>query len=299
VRVLVNVVDVLDASSLMVRNETELFHGIEFKGRNEFIVNVKSGNHFSYNGAMARWWMGRSVNCSHRRAYRKIADFIRDSYRHSPETIVDYACGAGNLLALLSCRFPNSSLIGLDGSSYLLGLALRRLSRLPRSCSRRISLIETALPNQNYLRSRADLVIFCFPNMMPFSDEGNEREGKFRLKRNDCAIAKYLDPKAPCDLERSRAISYNLRSLLIPGGICVRVEYATIKRHEFTPVELLRVSFEEGSLDGKVEGKSIHPWFRVQASAYFRSQVLEDVYEQTRDERDRKGGYLITVLRAV
>ena len=39
-------------------------------------------------------------------------------------------------------------------------------------------------------------------------------------------------------------------------------------------------------------------WFRVLASSYFRSQVLDDVYEQTEDARDRNGGYLITVLRS-
>jgi len=37
----------------------------------------------------------------------------------------------------------------------------------------------------------------------------------------------------------------------------------------------------------------------VLASAYFRSRVLEDVYLQTGDERDKNGGYLITVLRAI
>jgi SAM-dependent methyltransferase len=260
---------------------------------------VKPGERFLYNGEMARWWQRRSTDYSHVRAYGKIADFIRDSYRRAPKMIVDYACGAGNLLSLLSRRFPNSRLIGLDGSSYLLGLALRRLSRLPRSCSGRISLIETVLPRYNLLHGQADLVIFCFPNMTPSSEEKNAQGKRFRLKREDDAIAKYLAPKAPCALKRSRDIAHNLRRLLIPGGICVRVEYATINRHEFSPAELLKVSFEEGSLDTNVEGWRPRPWFRVQASAYFRSGVLEDVYQHTGDERDRNGGYLITVLRAV
>jgi SAM-dependent methyltransferase len=261
--------------------------------------SMKPGKRFLYNGEMARWWLRRSTDYSHGRAYRKIADFVRASYRRDPKMIVDYACGAGNLLSLLSSRFPNSRLVGLDGSSYLLGLALRRLSRLPRSCSGRISLIETALPRYNFLHGQADLVIFCFPNMTPSSDEKHERDGKVHLKPNDCAIAKYLAPEAADAIERSRGIAYNLRRLLNPGGICVRVEYATIKRHEFSPAELLKVSFEEGSLDTRVEEWRPRPWFRVQASAYFRSRVLEDVYQHTGDERDRDGGYLITVLRAV
>jgi SAM-dependent methyltransferase len=255
---------------------------------------------FSYNGAIARWWLRRSMDYSHVRAYKKIADFIRASYRRDPRMIVDYACGAGNLLFLLSDRFRNSRLVGLDGSSYLLNLALRRLSRLPHRCSNRISLIETSLPMLDFSRCQADLVIFCFPNMVLSSeDEKNEREGKIRLGRSDWAIAKYFAPEAPYALELGRSISHNLRRLLIPGGICVRVEYATVNRHELSPAELLQVSFEEGSLDTEVGGWMPRQWFRVQASAYFRSRVLDDVYQQTGDERDRNGGYLITVLRAV
>jgi SAM-dependent methyltransferase len=259
----------------------------------------KADKGFSYNGALANWWRQRTLDDAHRRAYTNIADFIRASYRRAPKTIVDYACGAGNLLYLLSSRFPGSRLIGLDGSAYLLGLAMLRFARLPRSCSRRISLIKTALPKPNFLRGRADLVIFCFPNMVSPTGEENEWEKKCRLTRNDRAIAKFLAPEAPAVLEQSRSIAYNLRRLLIPGGICVRVEYATVNRHALSPAELQLVSFEEGSLDTEVEGRMPRQWFRVQASAYFRSRVLQDVYEQTGDERDRNGGYLITVLRAV
>jgi SAM-dependent methyltransferase len=273
--------------------------GIEMK-TSKSREDRKPDKGFSYNGAIARWWLQRSTDYSHVRAYRNIADFIQASYRRAPKMIVDFACGAGNLLFLLSYRFPNSRLVGLDGSSYLLGLALRRLSRLPHSCSERISLIETALPMLNFSPCRADLVIFCFPNMAPSSeDEEYEREGKFRLSQSDWAIAKCLAPEAPYALEQSRSIAHHLRRLLIPGGICVRVEYATVNRHELSPAELLQVSFEEGSLDTEVGGWMPRPWFRVQASAYFRSRVLEDVYQQTGDERDRNGGYLITVLRAV
>jgi hypothetical protein len=97
----------------------------------------------------------------------------------------------------------------------------------------------------------------------------------------------------------SRSISKNLRNLLVQGGTCVRAEYATTRRHEWSPLELLQVSFEEGSLDTVMDGTKIRPWFRVLASAYFRSRVLEDVFEQTEDERDTNGGYLVTILRAL
>ncbi|HTY63376.1 MAG TPA: hypothetical protein VMG30_14100 [Acidobacteriota bacterium] len=227
---------------------------------------------------------------------------------------MDYACGAGNLLSLLCRRFPHSRLAGLDGSSLLLSLAEERLSRLSPSFARRISLIETSLPGPAPFRQRADLIIFCFPNMMPSRSREKTRGPAFRLSERDTLIAKSLsksiEHEADCDdvlsphairraLEYGRLVSKNLRRLLIPGGICVRVEYATTRRHEWSPLELLCVSFEEGSLDTAVNGIRSRPWFHMLASAYFRSRVLEDVFQQTGDELDRGGGYLITVLRAV
>ena len=112
-------------------------------------------------------------------------------------------------------------------------------------------------------------------------------------------IAKSLEPETPHVFEWHRSISFNLRQLLIRDGICVRIEYATMQRHELSRDELMRVAFEEGSLDIDVEGRKPRQWFRLLASTYFRSRVLEDVYQQTADERDKNGGYLITVLRAI
>jgi SAM-dependent methyltransferase len=266
---------------------------------------------FSYNGEVGSWWLNHSLDAPHRHAYRKIADFIRGSYVRLPETIVDYACGPGNLLALLSLRFKTSKLVGLDGSSFLLGQALQRFALLPKECVRRISLVETPLPNLNLLRGKANLAIFCFPNMVPFPE--NSAAPLSPLSKNDRHIAKSLSisvdsDDAACEhdapanqyaLEQGRGIALNLRSLLVRGGICVRVEYATMQRHELSPLELSHVSFEEGSLDTRVDGRMPQLWFRFLASAFFRSRVLADVYEQTGDERDKNGGYLITVLRAV
>ena len=83
----------------------------------------KPAPRFSYNGEAGKWWQERAGNAAHRRAYRTIADFIRDSLPLPPRLILDYACGAGNLIALLVRRFPTSQIIGLDGSSLLLDLA--------------------------------------------------------------------------------------------------------------------------------------------------------------------------------
>lgn len=267
---------------------------------------------FAYNGALGRWWRKRAADRAHARAYSNIADFIRDSIPSDPRLILDYACGAGNLLSLLSRRFPHSRLAGLDGSALLLDLARKRQSHLPRSCARRISLIEATLPGPVSLSRRADLAVFCFPNMMPYPPDENERNPGIRLSEADRETARRLSrasepmsagfPKPQTmrnSLEYGRIISKNLRGLLVRGGLCVRAEYATTRRHEWSPLELLRVSFEEGTLDSEVDGTRLQPWFRVLASAYFRSRVMEDVFQQTGDERDTSGGFLITVLRAI
>jgi SAM-dependent methyltransferase len=268
---------------------------------------------FSYNSKVGRWWLRHSLDAAHGRAYRKVADFVRASYVQEPGTIIDYACGPGHLLALLSLRFSKSRLIGLDGSSFMLGQALHRFLRLPEDCSKRISLIETQLPDFSLLRRKAELVMYCFPNMIPFPGWQKLNNPAERLGPSDRMIAESLslssegeseewesDPEAGrLALEQGRCISLNLRRMLVPGGICVRVEYATMQRHELSPLELSRVAFEEGSLEFGIDGRKPAQWFRIMASAYFRSRVLEDVYEQTGDDRDRNGGYLITILRAI
>jgi len=149
--------------------------------------------------------------------------------------------------------------------------------------------------------------------MTPASGDGEDGL-EVSVNSTDARIAQYLsevtepgDEELPLsDLEAiqhtllyGRCISHNLRQLLIRGGICIRVEYAMTQRHEWPHRDLLLVSFEEGSLDAEVAGIKPRPWFRVLASAYFRSKVLEDVYHQTGDERDKNGGYLITILRAL
>ena len=269
---------------------------------------------FSYNDTVGDWWLKRSADRAHQRAYGNIANFIRKSIPRDPGLILDYACGAGNLLSLLCRRFPHSRLYGLDGSSLLLDLAEKRLSRLPRDCIRRVSLTETSLPGRISPHQRADLVVYCFPNMIPCRTEEKRRGPGFHLGKQDRKIARSLSrAREPGDddydipkpqtirraLEYGRSVSKNLRNLLVQGGVCVRAEYATTRRHEWSPLELLQVSFEEGSLDTAMDGAKIRPWFRVLASAYFRSRVLEDVFQQTGDKRDKNGGYLITILRAI
>jgi hypothetical protein len=88
-----------------------------------------------------------------------------------------------------------------------------------------------------------------------------------------------------------------MRHLLKPSGLCLRVEYANVRRDDLPPSETLLTGYEEGSMDVEAGGRRAAQWFRVAASAYFRSRVMEDVYHQSEDESDREGGYFITVLR--
>jgi SAM-dependent methyltransferase len=267
----------------------------------------------SFDGILGKWWIAQAADRAHGYAYRKIANYLRASFRRSPRRIIDYACGAGNLISRLALRFPESHLIGLDGSSFLLGLARRRIARLGKRAALQVTLIQTVLPNFTLLQSKADLVVFAFPNMAPSSRDKRLWTGGIRFERKERAVARDLsrmpasendfeseDPATICfTLLRHRMISLNLRLLLKRSGTCVRVEYGTARRHELTKFDLMRVAFVEGSLDAPVNGKQAKPWFRILASSYFRSRVIEDVHQQTSDPDDMRGGYLITVLRAI
>ncbi|HYK91644.1 MAG TPA: class I SAM-dependent methyltransferase [Acidobacteriota bacterium] len=268
----------------------------------------------NYGGRLGKWWFARAENPSHLYAYRQIANFIRASLRGSPALIVDYACGAGHLLTRLSIRFPRSRLMGLDRSALLLERARRRMSRLGDPAVRRIALFQVLLPDFVSRRPGADIAVYSFPNMLPpFGKSGSIWYRRY-LGPADVRTAAVLarssdsdeghrveDPeRVQADLLLGRLISLNLRGLLKRGGTCFRVEYAKARRHELRRIDLMRVAFEEGSLDMEVNGSISDQWFRVLASSYFRSRVMEDVYQQTHDEQDSGGGgYVITVLRAL
>ncbi len=266
----------------------------------------------AYNEKVGLWWKRQAANSTHRYAYRNIADFVRDSYPGTPHLIVDYACGGGTLLSRLQRRFPDSGIMGLDGSFLLLNMARERLARLGGRARQRITLVETLLPDFELPRGIADLVLFVFPNIVSYSGAENSKEYARHLKPADIAVARELayacdpedgeedDPQTVHDtLLKDRLVSLNIRGLLKRGGICLRVEYGTVRRDELSRLELLRTEFEEGALDREINGLRADQWFRVLGSRYYRSGVIEDVYHQSQDERDLQGGYFITVLRAV
>ncbi len=266
----------------------------------------------SYSDKVGRWWYRQASNPIHAYAYRNIARFIHSSSERSPRMIVDYACGCGNLLSRLSLLFPDAHLMGLDGSALMLKLARKRLAQRGHPNGDRLSLVETHLPNFDLPNSLADMVVFAFPNIVP-SKEPAEQIAEHRFAAGDLKVARKLaqacyeeygdasdEPDVVyADLLRDRLVSLNMRRLLKRGGICFRVEYGNTRRELLPEVELLRTGVEEGSLDIPVDGTRTAQWFRILASRYFRSGVMEDVYHQSGDVRDRTGGYFITVLRAI
>jgi SAM-dependent methyltransferase len=241
----------------------------------------------AYQDRLARWWLERADDAAHRRAYRRIAAYLADSFPHLPRRIADYGCGAGHLLAEMARQFPRARFAGYDASRPLLESARRRLA----FAGPRVELIEAVLPDFA-LTPRADVVTVSFPNFLPKTPA---RE--IRPAAGERAMARYLagaDASRYARLVYDRVLARNARGLLRRGGTCIRVEYCGARREEISRRDLERLEFAEGSLSGA----AALPFFRVAASMYIRSRVIEDVFQQSGRRGDAVGGYSITVLTA-
>jgi SAM-dependent methyltransferase len=186
----------------------------------------------SYEDVLGKWWLRQSRNGAHVRAYRRIARYIHDSFRRPLRRIIDYGCGTGALLSRLAWRYPRTALLGLDGSSFMLELARRRIARQGRACAARVRLLRTPLPSFALPAAEADLAVYAFPNIVPDAPGGSFLADAHRLTPAERYILDSLaGERAACareDLLRNRLIALDLRSLLKSGGYCVRVEYAAV-----------------------------------------------------------------------
>jgi len=268
----------------------------------------------AYDGKVGRWWAQQTDDRSHANAYGNIANHVHSLLQKTPSLIIDYACGPGNLLLHLPELFPDSRFIGIDVSALMLEFTKKRLTRLDKYRSGQIGLLKTELPDFSLPKGKANVVIFCFPQILWGSDQERYDKNGYRHD-GDTEVAKFLaasqkpNPKdrwisddaqmLSDSLLRGKVVSRNLRGLLKKGGICVRVEYGKAEREKLTELEQYRLAFEEGSLDVSMNGKKAAKLFDIVSSTYFRSKVTEDVYYQTKDETDRKGGYSITMLEAM
>ena len=272
-------------------------------------------NFRGYNTTLTRWWNIRACNKSHCIAYRNIANYATTHVDLIPSLVIDYGCGTGRLLGEIAVRFVDTKFIGIDGSSAMLKTAKTYLKNKAPDLLNRIKLLKAPLPIRLLLGKRADLVTFTFPHILSNLYDLDLNSFLEHLTYSEIENAVILaedkgmeevsneyndeDPDLLQSLLVNRVISKNLRSLVKRDGYCLRVELANAKREEFPEIFQKRFSFQEGSLDKSLSDQSIQQPFELVRSEYHRSKVMEDAYEQTGDESDRKGGYWISLLRAL
>jgi SAM-dependent methyltransferase len=272
-------------------------------------------NFRGYNTTLTRWWNIRACNKSHCIAYRNIANYVTKHVDLIPSLIIDYGCGTGRLLGEIAVKFVDTKFIGIDGSTAMLKTAKSYLKKKSPDLLNRIKLLKAPLPIRLLLGKRADLVTFTFPHILSNLYDLDLNSFLELLTYSEIENAVILaedkgmeevsneyteeDPVLLQSLLVNRVISKNLRSLVKRGGYCLRVELANAKREEFPEIFQKQFSFQEGSLDKSFSDQSLQQPFELVRSEYHHSKVMEDAYEQTGDESDRKGGYWISLLRAL
>jgi SAM-dependent methyltransferase len=272
-------------------------------------------NFRGYNTTLTRWWNIRACNKSHCIAYRNIANYVTTHVDLIPSLVIDYGCGTGRLLGEIAVRFVDTKFIGIDGSSAMLKTAKTYLKNKAPDLLNRIKLLKAPLPIRLLLGKRADLVTFTFPHILSNLYDLDLNSFLELLTYSEIENAMILaedkgmeevsneyndeDPELLQSLLVNRVIAKNLRSLVKRGGYCLRVELANARREEFPEIFQKRFLFQEGSLDKSLSDQSLQQPFELVRSEYHRSKVMEDAYEQTGDESDRKGGYWISLLKAL
>ena len=224
------------------------------------------GGRNTYNKKVGLWWRQRTSDAAHAYAYRNIADRVFSLAKGKSSVIVDYACGFGDLLVRLHSRLPHSELYGIDGSSFMLGMAKERLKRVSLKSMERVKMIQAELPDFSLPRQKADIAVFTFPHIVtpPEVFRTYRRRYKEDAKMTrflSTAIERTPQDKALVDDDSlyeammiDRVISRNLRSLLKKGGICVRVDYAGTQDDEPSDWATQGSEFEDGTLNQAING---------------------------------------------
>ncbi len=283
--------------------------------------------HVCYNARVGAWWESQAADGAHRRAYRQLADYVRQSaFGRAPGAplLVDYGCGSGAFLAELARRLPRARLVGLDGSHKMLARAAARLAAAGVTCEllpaerafaergARVRLVQTRLPNFRLPPGRADAVSFIFPNIAPAASEQPMYDRHGYRNRDDTAVATLLarfremDPEDDVTsddpetlyhgLLTDRVLARNIRGLLRPRGWWFKADYANAPRIELGQISQWRSLFAEGALADALKGRHCQAFFALRDNRYHRSQVILDVYHQTRDPADQTGGYFVTLF---
>lgn len=266
----------------------------------------------AFEGFLADWWLEKSNDPAHRRAYRNISSkmhqILSEAGVISPKVIVDYACGNGAILKSLATRFPETNIIAIDGSKKMLALAKAALQQTGLESS--IQFLRSPLPNFKLPEKIADVVLFLFPNITINSKERRLVRKQVNAGQLTLKAAKFLAkwnevdsdfPSGECleDILDSRAITSNIHRILKKGGFWFHVEYANASRNQWDEVDQITTLFEESAWPVSIGTDEIKREFHLIKSLYFRSSVMLDVYEQSGDPDDRNGGYIISVLQAL
>lgn len=254
------------------------------------------------------WWVQRALDPAHDRAYKRIA---RMGQKHKPEPklIIDYACGAALLIRKLIKTFSSAQIVGLDESVLGLdgGRQLLREMHLKQSDADRISLHRAVLPKDNPQLPKADLLFFSFPDFRG----GSSRNMVSSLRKTypeDWAATQTLhkalkkaglSPAAAAEIFYKRMATRHYASLVKRGGNVVRVEYAQCSRNNCEDATLAEMDWIDGiSRPPKESDIKQRRLFNILESRFYKdAAVMADVFQQTNNEADREGGYLITAFK--
>lgn len=282
----------------------------------------------TYDSAVGEWWQGRSLDAAHKKAYRHIAQAARwvlqTHGKDEPKRVLDYACGGGALLGPLRKEFPESTLVGIDGAESLLAECEKTFaSEAKRVDSSKIfarsgaamRLARCVLPDFGMPKGGADVLVFAFPNLVP--DDGHlhqfNENGYTHARDNEVArmLARFREmdpddevPVSPPDelfdeLMTQRVFARHLRHLLKKGGILVRAEYTQAQREDLTDLTRWRMLFGEGALEKSIKGVRADVFFQFLGSQFCKSSVILDVFHQTGNPDDKRGGYMVSFYEAV
>lgn len=286
-----------------------------------------SRGEYAYNTKVGDWWRHKSEDRAHRNAYRMITQtvvrFFRRRLKREPEWIVDYAAGNSMVLTEMANVFPRTRFIVLDGSRKMLTIGLKNLrdagleadwTQPEKAFSRRgpqIRLVCTPLPEHRLPSGKVDAGLFLFPNLNASKtafekiqnqwtkDEASEQTARLFSKLQDENAKKQPNPDDIYEeLVLGAAVAANIRRLLKRGMYWFKVDYTNAQRKELQNTDQWQLLFGEAAMDLQIGNLKKRSLFEMIENKYYRSQVIMDVYDQTKDPADRTGGYMITVFKA-
>ena len=259
-----------------------------------------------YEKILGRWWMDKANDDAHRDAYRHSVKWTRRKLEEAPDTILDYACGAGHLLKRLRKAFPGARLIGYDGAAKLLRKAGKRLDDDPR-----IDLVTRILPDLDDSQPPVDLTVVCLPHLLPFDDGESVHAYADRHRAELKASRKVVDAMREEELWETddpiewqvgnvifeRMVARHLRRLTRPYGHCLRIDYTEAAYDDIDATYQDYIRFSQGAC-ASVRGVKVPRFFKQIADTYRESDIISDVSDQT-EGYDSDGGYMVRLLSAV